>query len=201
MHVCEALDVSHLPTEEYGYRDTLWWGVMGLILSESTSFALLIASYFFYRMRYSQWPPADAPLPGFMFAAPNLILIVAICYPMWLIAKGAPDKSKSWLAKMLAFSALLTAVTCVLRIYEFQSIGTNWNEHSYGSITWALLFLHAILLFFSAGESTMLAVYCATNELDRKHRADIQTNSLYWYFTAIVWVVVFCVIWLAGRVL
>lgn len=201
MHVREALDVSHLPTEEYGHRDTLWWGIMGLILAESCSFALMIASYFFFRMRYTEWPPADAGLPLFNFAVPNLILMVAICYPMRRIEKEAPHRDKGWLVRMLAFTAVLMLVSFVLRLFEFQTLHTNWNEHSYGSITWAMLFMHAILLFGSAGETAMLAVYARLNELDRKHRADLQTNSVYWYFTAAVWLAVFCVIWLAGRVL
>jgi cytochrome c oxidase subunit III len=201
MRVREALDISHLPNEEYGHRDTLWWGVMGLILSESTSFALLIASYFFLRMRYTQWPPSDADLPWFTFTLPNLLLMIATCYPMRRIEKEAPSRDKMWLAKMLALSAGLMAVSCVLRVFEFQGLQTDYNEHSYGSITWALVFMHAILLFFPAGESAMLSVYCALNQLDRKHRADLQTNSVYWYFTVIVWIAVFCVVWLASRVL
>lgn len=201
MHVREALDVSHLPTEEYGHRDTLWWGIMGLILTESTSFGLLIASYFFYRMRYTEWPPSDAGLPWFNFTVPNLILMIVTCYPMWRVSRGAPDRDRQWLSRMLALSALLILASCVLRVFEFQTLQTNYNEHSYGSITWALLFMHAILLFFSAGETAMLSVYARLNELDRKHRADLQINSVYWYFAVILWIVIFAVVWLGGRVL
>jgi heme/copper-type cytochrome/quinol oxidase subunit 3 len=46
-----------------------------------------------------------------------------------------------------------------------------------------------------------LGVYCATKELDRKHRADLQVNSLYWYFVVVSWIVVFSVIYLVGRLL
>lgn len=201
LNVRPAIDVSGLEIEKFGPHDTLWWGNMGLIVVESVSFALLIASYFFYRMRYTQWPPDDAGVPWFTFGLPNLILIVAICFPMSRVNKNAPTASQPWLTKMLTFSAVLMAGTAVLRIFEFQTLHTSYSEHSYGSITWALLFMHGIELAFGMGETALLAVYSATNELDRKHRADIQTVSTFWNFLAITWVVIFAVVYLGGRVL
>jgi cytochrome c oxidase subunit 3 len=201
MQVKPVMDVAHLELEAYGKKDTLWWAIMGLIIAEGLGFALLIASYFYLRMRYTQWPPADAGLPWFNFSVANLLVILVTTYPMWRIHKEAPERSRFWLAGMLGISAGLMAISCVLRIFEFQTLQTGWMEHSYGSITWALLFMHAIHLFTSLGEAIMLGTYCATSELDRKHRADLQVNSVYWYFVVISWVVVFAVIYLAGRVL
>ena len=151
MNVREALDVSHLPTEEYGHKDTLHWGIMGLFLIEGMAFALLLASYFYLRMRYTDWPPRDAGLPDFTWAIPNLILIIATCYPMRRIEKEAPERSPMWLARMLGICAGMIGASCVLRVMEFGSLNTDYFESSYGSITWALLFMHAIHLFTSAG--------------------------------------------------
>jgi cytochrome c oxidase subunit I+III len=201
MNVREALDVSHLPTEEFGHKDTLYWGIMGLFLIEGMALGLLVASYFYLRMRYTEWPPKDAGLPDFTWAIPNLILMIAVCYPMRRIEKEAPEQSPKWFARMLAICFVLIAVCFVLRLLEFGSLGTTYYESSYGSITWAMLFMHAIHLFTSLGEAAMLSVYCATHSLDRKHRADLQMNSVYWYFVAALGIVTFAVVWLAGRVL
>ena len=201
MNVKPSLDVSHLDTEEFGRRDTLWWGNMGLIMAESTSIGLLIASYFFYRMRYTEWPPSDAGLPWWNFSVANLILMLVITYPMRRIEKEAPHADKQWLARMLGLCSLLMIGSFVLRILEFQTLQTDWSEHSYGSITWALLFLHAIEIFLAAGETGMLAVYSAAKPLDRKHRADLQVNSVFWYFVLISWLVIFAVVYVAARVL
>ena len=201
MNVRPMIDVSGLEVEAFGSRDTLWWGNMGLIIVESTSFALLIASYFFYRMRYTQWPPDDAGVPWLTFGLPNLILMLAICYPVRQIAKRAPTASQSFLSRMLAFSAALIAGSVVLRVFEFETLHTDYFEHSYGSITWALLFMHGIELAFAMGEAAVLAFYSATEELDRKHRADLQTFSAFWYFLVITWLAIFSVIYLGGRLL
>src|SRR4051794_38447766 len=120
MNVRPALDISQLEVEEFGIKDTLWWGTMALIVAEGTSFALLLVSYFYYRMRYTQWPPADAGVPWFNFSIPNLILMLAICYPMWRISREAPERDPKWLSRMLAFSAVLMLGAVVLRYFEFQ---------------------------------------------------------------------------------
>jgi cytochrome c oxidase subunit III len=201
MNVTPVMDVSHLELEEFGRADTLWWGVMGLIVIEGTAFALLIASYFFYRMRYTEWPPSDAGLPRWDFTIANLILMLLITYPMRKISQRAPTADRLWLSKMLGVSAVLILVSTVLRYFEFRTLQTDWNEHSYGSVVWALVFMHAFHLATTAGETGMLAVYAAVKNLDRKHRADIQVNTLYWYFVVVSWIVIFSVVYLAARVL
>ena len=45
------LDVSGLPTYAYGNRSLMWWGTLGMILIESTVFALAIVTYFYLRER------------------------------------------------------------------------------------------------------------------------------------------------------
>jgi len=44
-------------------RPTAWWGMVCLIMTESTIFAGLIGSYFFYRAASKQWPPPGIELP------------------------------------------------------------------------------------------------------------------------------------------
>jgi heme/copper-type cytochrome/quinol oxidase subunit 3 len=192
-----SIDVSKLPLEAYGSRGTMWWGLMGLIIIESVFFGLLAVSYFYYRIRYVDWPPASLPDIGLPLA--NLILILAVCIPFWVIERAAPHRDRKWLAWMLAFATVLVALTTSLRVLEFQSLHTGYQRDSYGSITWALLFVHGIELLLTCGETGLLAFYTATNEIDTKHRSDIQLNSVFFYFLAITWVIIFAVIQVGGR--
>jgi heme/copper-type cytochrome/quinol oxidase subunit 3 len=192
-----SIDVSKLPLEAYGSRGTMWWGLMGLIIIEGVFFGLLAVSYFYYRIRYVDWPPASLPDIGVPLA--NLILILAACIPFWFIDRAAPHSDRQWLASMLAFAAVLVALTIGLRVLEFQALHTGYQRDSYGSITWALLFVHGLELLLTFGESCLLAVYAATNEIDTKHRSDIQLNSVFFYFLAIAWVIMFAIIHVGGR--
>ena len=177
----------------------MWWGLMGLIIIESVFFGLLIVSYFYFRIPYIDCPPAS--LPDVAVPMANLLLILGTCFPFWLIDRAAPNRDRGWLAGMLAFAAVLVAITIVLRIFEFQSLHTGYQRDSYGSITWALLFVHGVELLLTCGETALLAFYTATNDVDTKHRSDIQLNSLFYYFLAITWLVIFAVIHAGGRLL
>jgi heme/copper-type cytochrome/quinol oxidase subunit 3 len=162
-------------------------------------FALLIVCYFYYRSRLVNWPPVDPP--GYLIGGFNLALIVATCYPMWIIQRRAPDASPSWLARMLAFAAVLQGTTALLRIFEFRELHTHYDQSAYGSITWAFLFTHGLELLLTLAETALLAVFSATNELDTKHRGDIQMGSMFYYFLAITWVVMFTVMHVGARAL
>ena len=41
-----VLDVSGLPTYAFGNRSVMWWGTLGMILIESTVFAIAMVTYF-----------------------------------------------------------------------------------------------------------------------------------------------------------
>src|ERR1700709_1769363 len=52
-----GLDVSALPQSALDHRSLVWWGNTLLLVIETTMFALLVASYFYVRMNYREWPP------------------------------------------------------------------------------------------------------------------------------------------------
>jgi cytochrome c oxidase subunit 3 len=57
-----TLDVSHLPGYVFGHGSLMWWGTLGIIVIEGTTFAMLIATYFYLRLRVTDWPPHLSPL-------------------------------------------------------------------------------------------------------------------------------------------
>lgn len=199
MNTSASWDASRLPLDAFGSKGTMWWGLMGLIIIESVFFGLLVVSYFYFRIRYVDWPPA--PLPDIALPTANLILILVTCVPFWLIERAAPDRDRRWLAGMLGLATILVAGAVILRVFEFHSLHTGYQRDSYGSITWALLFVHGLELLFTCGETALLAFYSATKDLDAKHRSDIQLNSVFYYFLAIVWILLFAVIQAGGHLL
>src|SRR3954467_10584787 len=61
----DALDVSELPESALDHRSVIWWGNTLLLVIETVMFALLVASYFYIRMNYREWPPplTRTPIP------------------------------------------------------------------------------------------------------------------------------------------
>ena len=56
--------VERLPEHASGPRSYGWWGMVWLIATEATLFAMLLASYFYLRFQASPvWPPDDIEKP------------------------------------------------------------------------------------------------------------------------------------------
>jgi heme/copper-type cytochrome/quinol oxidase subunit 3 len=202
MNARVVLDVSGLPDGAVGMRAPLWWGIIGLLCVEGAVFALGIASYFYLRMRYTNWPPVTSGPPELTIPLINLAIIIVSWFPQDAVNKLAlrnPDRDR--MEKHLIVASLLGVAACVLRYWDFRALNCDWTQHSYGSIVWALVFLHTIHLATSTIETMLMAAYVSKAELDPKHRLDINVNSVYWGFVVVSWVILFGVIWGGGRAL
>ena len=57
-----VIDVSRLPASAMDHRSPIWWGNILLLLIETTMFALLIATYLYFRIvDFDRWPPPRVP--------------------------------------------------------------------------------------------------------------------------------------------
>jgi cytochrome c oxidase subunit I+III len=201
MRVRTVLDISELPEVAYGHRTPIWWGTFGLIAIEGMAFAMALAGYFYLRMGYRDWPPADAAPPGWIAAAVNLALIGIVCVPMRKIQVEAPTAEPKRILRLLLVCTGLISLTLLVRAFEFRALNAMWHEHSYGSVVWALVFLHTFHLAGNLGETSALALHVAKKGLDDHHRVDPPVNSLYWYFIFVSWLVLAAVIYFVGPLL
>ena len=82
-----VIDVSHLPAESRDSRSPSWWGNTLFMLIETTTVALLLASYVYLWRNYPQsgWPPTAArhdppilkPVPELFVGTVNVLLLLA----------------------------------------------------------------------------------------------------------------------------
>jgi heme/copper-type cytochrome/quinol oxidase subunit 3 len=172
-----------------------------MIAIESTVFALVIASYFYLRMRFPEWPPAGTPPPSLLMPSINVAVLLVSFWPQYRIDVAVESQDKKKLQRLLIIASGLGLLACVLRYWDFAALNTGWHDTSYGSIIWALLFLHSIHLSASTFETILMAWYVSEAPLDEKHRLDLNVNAIYWYFIVIAWVVIFTVVWGGPRVL
>jgi heme/copper-type cytochrome/quinol oxidase subunit 3 len=81
-----TLDVSHLPAESRDSRSPVWWGNVLFMLIETTTVALLLASYVYLWRNYPQsgWPPPATqhdppilkPVPDLLLGTLNVLLLL-----------------------------------------------------------------------------------------------------------------------------
>jgi len=204
-----TIDVSKLPTTAWDTRACVWWGNTLLILIETTSIALILASYFYLKRNFEHWPPPrieNTPVmydaaPGLLWGTLNLLVQLASVVPMVFTDLAARRKDKPTVVKWLGVMIVLAGVSSVLRFYEFPAIHFQWNENAYGSLVWTILGLHLIYILGTGAEFLIMWLWVITHDLDSKHGLDITLAGVYWYWSVAVWVIIYAVVYWTPRIL
>jgi cytochrome c oxidase subunit I+III len=201
MTTVPMLDVSHLPPGAFGHRSLMWWGTAGLVLIESTAFALAIGAYFFLQTRTPHWPPDSVAPPGLFWGTLNVLLLLASAVPNQLARTAAERVDlrgvRLWMSVCLLFGLLFN----VVRMFEFASLNVRWDANAYGSIVWLLLGLHTTHIVTDVLDSAVLAALMFVGPVEEKRFVDVSENAVYWYFVVFTWLPIYGVIYWAPRLL
>jgi cytochrome c oxidase subunit III len=202
-----VIDVSNLPHHEFDTYDPVWWGNNFLLAIETSMFAILIATYFYLRQNFSLWPPPLAtlnaplrPLPDLTYGTANTILLLLGCIPMVLADVSARRNNRRLAQVGLVICLLCGVAAMVLRSFEFSAVYFRWDSNAYGSAVWFLLGMHMLHLLVLTSETILLAVWILTREFDMKHRVDIVTVGVYWYWVVGIWLLIYAVVYFTPRV-
>ena len=202
-----VIDVSELPHHEFDTYDPVWWGNNFLLAIETSMFAILIATYFYLRQNFALWPPPVAqltatlrPLPRLWYGTANTILLVLGCIPMVLTDLSARRGNRILSQVGLVIAVIMGIAALVLRGFEFGAFYFYWDSNAYGSIVWFLLGMHMSHLSVLTGEAVLLTIWIFTREYDMKHRVDIVTVAIYWYWVVAIWLLIYGVIYFTPRI-
>jgi len=192
------LDVSGLPTYAFGHRSIMWWGTLGLILIESTVFAIAIVAYFYLRDRSFAWPPHSVP-PLLIYGTLNTIVLLLSAIPNQWTKHKADEENLRGVRIGLVICVLFAVAFLVIRAFEFGALQTSWNTSAYGSIVWALMILHTVHLATDLIDSVVLTVLMFTGPLTGRRFVDVSENAVYWWFVVGSWLFIYATIYLAPR--
>ena len=200
MSESRTLDVSGLAPGAFGYRSILWWGTAGIMIIETTAFAMTIAAYFYLRTRVSFWPP-NVPPPSHVWGAVNTFILVASLIPNEL-ARRAGDrvdlaKVRLWMVVCLVFGLAFN----IVRVFEFLTLNVRWDTNAYGSVVWLLLGLHTTHIVTDFLDTGVLAALMFVGPVEEKRFTDVSENAGYWYFVVLSWLPIYGVIYWAPRLI
>jgi heme/copper-type cytochrome/quinol oxidase subunit 3 len=206
MSARSIIDVSKLPHHRFDTYDPVWWGNNGLLAIETSMFAILIGTYFYLRQNFALWPPPIAsiaaplrPLPELAFGTANTILLVLSYIPMIMTDRAARRGDRATAQIGLIICVVCGVAAMVLRAFEFPAMQFYWDSNAYGSVVWFMLGMHLLHLLILTSETTLLMVWLMTREFDMKHRADIVTIAVYWYWVTAIWLILYAVIYFTPR--
>jgi len=201
-----VIDVSDLPHHDFDTVDPVWWGNNGLLAIETSMFVILIATYFYLRQNFAEWPPPLAqltaplnPLPDLGPGTWNTALLLFSVLPIVLVDLCARRGYQLGAQVGLVICLLCGAGAMTLRSFEFAAVKFRWDSNAYGSVVWFLLGMHFAHLLTLTCETVLLTLWAFLREFDMKHRLDMTALAIYWYWVVGVWLVIYGVVYWSPR--
>jgi cytochrome c oxidase subunit III len=193
-------DLAELPTHAFGHRSLTWWGVVAFFLIEGTAFALAIGAYFFLQGLEDSWPPQPWKPADLLAGTLFTITILLSEIPNTIVKRAAERHDlttvRRWMLALIPFFVLLL----VFRAFEFNSLNVKWNDNAYGSILWALLFLHLTHILTDIADSLVLTGLIWTRHGGENRRiVDVAENAMYWRFVWLTWIPIYLLIYWVPR--
>lgn len=188
------IDVSALPAFAFGPRDPIWWGLWLLLAIEGTMFALLATSYFYLRGNATEWPPTGAANAPFWLTLLTVLALVASAVPLWWSFRAALEFRLRPIQLGFVLATILSVAAAALRGFELAKIGYHWNSHAYGSIVWAIYFMHTFHLLAGVAENAVMTVLLFKGPVEKKLMPDIRVSVIYWWFVVLSWIPLWAVI-------
>jgi heme/copper-type cytochrome/quinol oxidase subunit 3 len=198
-----AIDVKELPPSAMDHRSPIWIGNALLLAIETTMFAILVATYFYLRANFQNWPPPQInylppnfhPAPDLFWGTLNLFIIIAAAAFMLLADRAALRYDKKGVLIAGALCVVLGLIAIAVRFREFQGTQFRWDDNAYASVVWGFLFMHLLHLLVGVIEDTLMFTYISMYGMDDKHARDVRVTAVYWYWIAGIWIPLYAILY------
>lgn len=174
-------------------------GAAFFIVSESMFFVGLFLAYFFLRTDSTVLTASDQPLhPSAVLPAVNTLIlamsVIAITFAERSIAVNKQRELTIGITVAAALGLIFTLVQTV-EFSRFVSAGFSPSSSSFGSTFFGLLVFHVLRVFAGVTFMVIVLVRAFMGQFNVQRRTAVQACTLYWYFIAVVWLVVFLVLY------
>ena len=138
MKPTNVIDVSELEPHVMDHRSPIWWGNVLLLCIETTMFAIVVASYFYLRQNFIEWPPPRVdeqpvlyhPAPDYGIATINVLLLLASCGPMFMADRAALHRNRRVVTIGMLICIVVGLVSIWLRFHEFSALKFRWDANA-----------------------------------------------------------------------
>jgi heme/copper-type cytochrome/quinol oxidase subunit 3 len=187
-------DVRHLPVYALEHRMPIWWGTMGFMVIEGSGFLMAIAAYFYLASQNPDWPITPT-LPDPTIGGALALYLIATEVPNFWIKRVIRRFDLRKVRIGMIVMSLLGIGALGFRAFEFAALNCRWDMNAFGSIIWALLFLHTTHIVVDVAETCIMTVMMFVGPLDGRRFVDLIENAEYWDFVVLTWIPVYVVIY------
>ncbi|MBV8731174.1 MAG: cytochrome c oxidase subunit 3 [Acidobacteriia bacterium] len=199
MTASRALDVSHLPDYSISNRAPLWWGQLLLAFIEGTMFAILIAMYFYYRLRVDVWPPPGTRMPPVVLPSVSLLLLIVSCLGSYRASESAKQDDRRAMLLWMVFNICFGTAALVVRGFDWASLNFTQAADIHGTMVWTLLGLHTLDAFADLAFTAVLILLVLLGHHSPRTRLGVHVDSVVWYFVVLIWIPLYVVIYWGPR--
>jgi heme/copper-type cytochrome/quinol oxidase subunit 3 len=188
---------EHLPTyprEGLAGRSPGWWGMVLLIFTEATFFAILLLSYFYVRFESGvTWPPPPLEKPPLFLISIMTPILLLSSVPAHIAEVAARNgnfrRMRLAILMTMAQGATFIALQCkeyLDNVKEFKP----WTN-AYGSLFYTITGFHGAHVFVGLMLLLWVLVHSFRGRWTVESHGPVQNILLYWHFVDAVWVFIF----------
>ena len=202
MAVADTAALQERPAEDHHKPGGISSSLLGMVLfiaSEVMFFGGLFGAYFTIRSAAPEWPPPDNPHLSAPYAAILTAILVTSSVTMqfgvWAIRKNNQRRLILW----LAVSLLLGATFLAMQALEYANLieeGMTLSSGVFGSTFYTLTGFHGAHVAGGAAFILIVLLRARSGQFTARYHDTVEMASYYWHFVDVVWIGLFCTIYL-----
>jgi cytochrome c oxidase subunit III len=179
---------------DVGRRSTGKVALLVVLGSESVFFLTLLTAYVALRGQVA-W---DLPRTLARLALPigNTVVLLASVVAARRTELVARSGIRIGLARTQLVTLLLGVVFMAGQIYEFSHAGMRIDDQAFGGVFFALMSFHGLHVLAGMVMLSMGIVRARLSDFSASDAGAIEIGSLFWYYVAAVWLVLFAALYL-----
>ncbi|MDQ6857575.1 MAG: cytochrome c oxidase subunit 3 [Chloroflexota bacterium] len=166
-----------------------WWGMLLLIATEGTIFALLLSSYVYLGFASGTgWPPSEMKRPELTLPLIGTVLLLGSSLPITWAERSVRQGHIGQLRLGLAIALVMSAVFLGIQALEYSHKGFTPQTNAYASLFYIITAFHGLHVFVALLMNATLQLRAALGHFDATRYLAVSVVGLYWHFVGAVWI-------------
>lgn len=202
--VTRATEPVALATERPRGRTPAWWGMVLLIATEVTLFAVLLASYFYLQFTTTEaWPLGGIKEPELRRPLIMTALLLSSSAPMAWADRAIKHDRQGGLKAGLTLALLLGAAFLVFQGLEYHTKlkEFTWTTNAYGSIFYTITGFHGFHVALGLAMMTFTLIAALAGRFSVKRHERVRLVAFYWHSIDALWIFILASLYLSPHLL
>jgi cytochrome c oxidase subunit 3/cytochrome c oxidase subunit I+III len=168
----------------FATRPNGWWGMLLFVATESSLFAVLIATYFYLRFESITWPPHGIDKPKILLPVLLTAVLASTSVPMALAERAIKYGRRRALELWLLLALVLGTGYLFLQLLQFHKDLDKFSpqDNAYASIYYTLTGAHAAHVAAGLLFNLWIQIGAWRGAYRPERYAAVQVTALYWHF-------------------